>query len=131
VVLKYTLAWIGLVFLAIFNGTARVSLYQPLVGDQKAHQISTLTAIILFGLYVWILSGKWKIESSRQALHIGLIWLGLTAAFEFLFGHYVMKNPWSTLFHDYNLFAGRLWILVLIFTVVVPYLCFKLRSKMS
>lgn len=127
-VLKYSLAWIGLVIVAICNGAAREFLYRPLVGEQPAHQISTFTAMFLFGIYVWFLSGRWKIESARQAGHIGLIWLSLTITFEFFFGHFVMKHSWSTLFHDYNLLAGRLWILVLVFTTVVPYVCYRLRS---
>ncbi|NOR16009.1 MAG: hypothetical protein GQ544_09905 [Candidatus Aminicenantes bacterium] len=128
---KYTLAWIGLVFLAIFNAGVREILYQPLLGDHTAHQLSTLTVLILFGLFVWILSSKWRIVSAKQAVLIGLIWLCLTITFEFLFGHFVMKNPWSTLLYDYNLLAGRLWILVLIFTTVAPYLCYKLRTRTS
>jgi len=30
----------------------------------------------------------------------------MTVAFEFLFGYYVAKRPWSVLLHDYNLSQG-------------------------
>jgi len=39
---------------------------------------------------------------------IGLVWLAMTVAFEFLFGDYVAGHSWDRLLHDYNLFAGRL-----------------------
>jgi len=38
----------------------------------------------------------------------------LTVAFEFLAGHYVFGTPWHQLVADYNIFRGRIWVLVLI-----------------
>ena len=98
------------------------------MSELTAHQISTLTGIILFGLYVWFLSRLWRIKSASQALLIGVMWLSLTVAFEFVFGHYVMGNPWSRLLHEYNLLEGRLWVLVLIWITIAP-LVFKTRRS--
>jgi hypothetical protein len=60
---------------------------------------------------------------------VGLIWLGMTVIFEFVFGHYVIGHPWRKLFHDYNLLEGRVWVLVLIWTTIAPLLFYKIRSK--
>lgn len=43
-------------------------------------------------------------------------------AVEFGFGQFVMGHSWSTLLHDYNVFAGRIWILVLLTTLLGPWL---------
>ena len=128
-ILRYVLAWIPMPFIGILNGIIRQYGYKDLVGEMTAHQISCFTGIILFGLYVWFLTLNWKIESAGQALMIGLLWLGLTVSFEFLFGHFVMKNPWSTLLHDYNILEGRLWLFVLVFITLAPLIFFKLRSR--
>ena len=128
-ILRYVLAWVPMPFIGIINGILRQYGYKDLVGELTAHQISCFIGIILFGLYVWFVTLKWKIQSAGQALAIGLIWLGLTVSFEFLFGHFVMKNPWSTLFHDYNILEGRLWMLVLMFITLAPLIFFKLRSR--
>ncbi len=128
-ILKYTLAWLGGPVIGILNGTIRQLCYANYLGELRAHQLSTLTGIILFGLYFWILSRYWRIKSASQAWIIGLIWLGLTILFEFIFGHFVMGNTWSRLFHDYNLLAGRVWVLVLIFITIGPYLFFRLGKK--
>jgi len=125
-IVKYSVAWLGLVVIAIINGAIRERGYKKFAGELRAHQISTLTGIILFGLCVWILSLIWKIQSANQAMTIGLIWLALTVAFEFLFGHYVMKHPWSKLLQDYNILKGRLWSLVLIWITIAPYIFYKL-----
>ena len=116
-----------MVFIAITNGILRQYVYGRWMKELSAHQVSSLTAVILFYLYTWILVKKWPLESSRQAVAVGIIWLCLTVAFEFLFGHYVANHPWSKLFQDYNLLSGRLWALVLLAVAAAPYVVFKLK----
>ena len=129
-ILKYTVSWIGMVIIAIMSGVIRDAVYGKPLGDLRAHQISTFTLIILSGLYLWLLGLTWNITSPGQAITIGLIWLALTVAFEFLFGHYVMKHPWTRLLHDYNILKGRIWVLVLvlIWITIAPYVFYKFRS---
>lgn len=126
---KYAAAWLLMPFIAIINGALREVVYKNSMGELTAHQVSTLTIIILFSTYVWLLTRKWEIESARQAFIIGFIWLGLTIAFEFIFGHFVMKHPFSVLFHDYNIFAGRVWLVFLIYILAAPYLFYKINFK--
>jgi hypothetical protein len=126
-VLKYTMCWVGLVGIAIINGVLREKGYRRSMSELTAHQLSTAIGIALFGIYVLILTRIWRIESSGQAFAIGGIWLFLTIGFEFVFGHYVMGHPWRRLFHDYNLLRGRLWILLLIWTAIAPYVFFKIK----
>jgi len=127
-IIRYTLAWIPMVFIGIVNGVIRQFGYGRFLSELPAHQVSSVTGIIFFGLYTWVLSLRWPLESSRQALSVGLIWLGLTVIFEFLFGHYVGKHSWSRLFHDYNILEGRLWSLVLMAIALAPYVMFRIRS---
>ena len=127
-IVKYIIAWLVLPILGIINGSIREFGYKHLLGELTAHQISTLTGIVFFGLYIWFLTAVWRIESAGQAVAIGLIWLGLTILFEFVFGHYVMKHPWNRLFQDYNILKGRLWVLVLLWTTIAPYVFFKIKS---
>jgi hypothetical protein len=130
-ILVYGFCWFGMVILAILNGLMRNSVYGPHMRELAAHQLSTLTGIILFGIYIYILTGIWPIESAKQAFLIGGIWLGMTILFEFVFGHFVMGHPWSKLLHDYNLLQGRIWILMLIWTGIAPYLFYQLRISFS
>ncbi len=123
--INYTLAWLPMVLIAILNGVLRQAWYAKFMSELRAHQISTFTGILLFGIYIWGLTRIWKLDSTGQALTIGVIWLGLTVAFEFLFGHFVAGHPWRRLLQDYNIFAGRLWILILIWITIAPYLFFE------
>jgi hypothetical protein len=128
IVIVYTISWIGMVIFAVLNGALRAKTYGRLMNELSAHQLSTLIGLIFFGLYIWFLTGVFQIETSRQAFAIGAIWFIMTIVFEFIFGHYVMRNPWHKLFHDYNLLKGRIWSLVLIWTAVAPYVFYRIRS---
>jgi hypothetical protein len=125
---KYIIAWIPMVPIAILNGALRQYGYARYMSELSAHQLSSVTAIILFGLYIWYLLRFFRPTSTSQALAIGLVWLLMTVVFEFIFGHYVMGHPWSRLFHDYNLMDGRLWLLVLAWTTLAPYLFYRLLA---
>jgi hypothetical protein len=126
---KYILVWFVLVIVANINGIFRNEVYKDSLGDLRAHQLSTLILIILFGLVIWRFSRLWKIPSAQQAWTIGFMWLGMTILFEFIFGHFVIGHPWSKLLHDYNIFQGRVWILMLIWTTIAPYIFYKLSDK--
>ncbi len=126
---KYILGWFALAITAIINGALREMVYRPSAGDLAAHQISTLTGIMAFALIIWGMSRLWPIPTATQAWRIGFIWLGMTVCFEFLFGHYVMGHPWTRLLHDYNILEGRLWAVVLLWTVVAPFVFFRLSQR--
>ncbi|MBT8298211.1 MAG: hypothetical protein KJO52_07740, partial [Maribacter sp.] len=97
------------------------------LNELQAHQLSTLTMISLFGGYVWALFKIWEPESANQTMKIGILWLLFTIVFEFLFGHYIAGHSWNKLFFDYNIVKGRVWILVLIWVTIAPYLIYQLQ----
>jgi hypothetical protein len=125
---KYVLACVPMVFIAVINGAIREGWYGKFLNELQAHQLSTATGVLLFGIYIWVLVRLWRPASAGQALIIGLVWLGMTVAFEFLFGHYVAKRPWRDLLHDYNLFAGRVWVLVLVWVTLAPCVFYRLQG---
>lgn len=124
---KYFLLWFPMVVIAIINGSIRQFVFTKFTGELTAHQLSCASGIALFAIYAWLITGIWKIESASQAIIIGLMWLVMTVLFEFVFGHYVMANSWQKLLHDYNFIEGRLWVLILIWTTISPYVFYKLR----
>ncbi len=125
--LKYVIAWLGLMVIGIANGVLRVGTYGKVMAELTAHQLSTLSGAILMGLYVWLLSRIWPLQSAEQAWAVGFIWLFMTICFEFLFGHYVIGHPWQKLLHDYNFLEGRVWLFILIWTTVAPYVFYRLK----
>lgn len=117
---NYIIAWIPMVGIAIINGWLREKTYGPRIGELRAHQVSCVTGVFLFGLYIWILGRIWPLTNDRQAAVVGGVWLILTVAFEFLFGRFIAGHSWHRLVDDYNLRAGRLWLVVLAWVAIAP-----------
>lgn len=123
--LKYAIAWLPMVILAMLNGAARDRLYGSLIPELRAHQLSCVTAILLFGLYTLLLEDIWPLSSSNEALWIGLVWVAQTMLFEFGMVLFIQRNSLDNVLADYNLLAGRLWVLVLIAMGLLPWAVFS------
>lgn len=120
--LRHLLAWLTMLLVSILNGALRDSTYGEHLPALHAHQLSTLSDILLLGALIWLYVRRWPPASAREAWHIGLFWMTLTVTFEFLFFHYVGGHPWEVLLANYDLGAGRLWPLILLWIAVAPRL---------
>ena len=128
VVLIYLVSWLGMMVIAILNGIVREGTYGCYKTELSAHQLSTLIDILLLGIFVWALTGIYPIKSSTQAICIGSMWVIMTVVFEFSFGHWVIGHPWNKLFKDYNLLKGRIWLLLLVWIALSPYVFYWIQS---
>jgi len=118
---KYACLWLPMVFIAIANGLIREKGYGRYLSELRAHQLSSLIGLVLFGIYIGVVMRLFPPATDTQALAVGMLWLGLTVGFEFLFGRYVAGHSWGRLLLDYNLLAGRLWVLILLWVTLAPY----------
>jgi hypothetical protein len=114
------LGWLGLAAIAIVNGALRQGMYGRWTSDAIAHQLSTVTLLAVSAAYTWWLQRRWPLPSNRTAMGVGVAWLVATVLFEFGLGHYVVGDSWSTLFADYDLTNGRIWVLVPLWFLVAP-----------
>lgn len=112
--------WVLLFAVAFMNGAFRELALRRFLYELPAHQTSCAIGISLILLATVLAGRKWPFRSVSQAWTVGFVWLLLTIAWEFIFGHFVMGHPWARLFHDYALWDGRLWILVLVSIVCAP-----------
>lgn len=127
--LRILAPWLLFIPVAFLNGIARQSLYKPLTGDLLAHQISTVTASAAFIALTYVMLGDRVAGLGPwQLLGIGALWVLMTMAFEFGFGHYVFGTPWERLIADYNLLAGRVWSLFLLAILFSPLIVRAVRS---
>lgn len=123
---RYLLAWFAMLLISVANGTLRDFTYGRLLPELLAQQISTLSGIVLLGAVIHLYVRRWPPASGRQAFNIGMFWMLLTVAFEFLFFHYVGGHSWDELLANYDLTAGRLWPLLLAWIFVAPYISYRL-----
>jgi hypothetical protein len=122
--LVYLIAWFSLMGLAILNGALRDLVYRQWIGEFRAHQLSTLTLLLLFAGEFWMLFTVWPLASSAQAWTVGTGWLVMTLAFEFGFGHWVSGQSWRQLLRAYRLHEGQLWPLIPLWVWIGPAVFF-------
>ena len=127
-VIRAVFIWCALLVIASINGIAREAVLIPLIGEVAGRALSTLVLSAFIVILTWISIGWIAPRSSQEAWAVGVIWVVLTLAFEFLAGHYVFHSSWSRLLEDYNVIRGRIWILVLITTLASPRVCAGLRN---
>jgi hypothetical protein len=109
------------------NGAARELWLIPLIGGPAGLAVSTLSLSAAILVLSWLTIGWIHPGSTRDAFLTGLAWLALTLAFEFLAGHYVFGKPWNDLLADYDILSGRIWVLVLVTTLLAPPLTTYMR----
>lgn len=126
--LKYILAWFPMILIAIINGFFREKFLANYFNNLQAHQLSSISMIMLLGIYIWILFKVFFPISASQSIFIGLIWLLFTIIFEFLFGYYAMGNSWNKLLSDYNILKGKVWVFVLIWIAIAPYIIYQIQQ---
>lgn len=108
--------------------TPRVIFLVPSLGEFRSNQIGVFTGSLII-LAIALLFVRW-IGASRYAelLGIGVLWLGLTLAFEFLFGHFVAGASWQRLLSDYNVLEGGFLGFGMVFLTLSPWIAGRVRG---
>ncbi len=127
--LRALLVWVLLVGLAILNGTGREALLSPRLGATAGHLVSSVLHAGLIGLTAWLTIPGIAPGTARRAWAVGVLWVVLTIAFEFLVGHYAFGHAWPTLLADCNILRGRVWLLVLVTTLVAAAWAWRARAR--
>ena len=120
--------WGLLLVLAVLNGGVRDTWLSPVLGDTIGRAVSSVLLALLILLATWLTIRWIGPTTPGQAMTVGALWVGLTLAFEFGVGHYGFGTSWAELLADYDLLRGRIWILVLLATLVAPMLTFTRRG---
>ncbi|HEX4885356.1 MAG TPA: hypothetical protein VFX05_14540 [Casimicrobiaceae bacterium] len=125
--LKAAAVWLGILVLATANGVLREAVLLPRLGQRAALVASglLLSACILG---VALASAPWMgADDAAASWRIGVFWLATTVAFELALGR-LQRKSWSELARAYTFDGGNLWPLVLVVTLVAPWLAARVRG---
>lgn len=110
--------WPVFLVVAVALGAVREGVIAPVCGEQTAHVLGTLVFVFVMLTIQWVFVGRVrKYIRPGDLWLIGLMWTMMTVCFEFGFFHFAAGVPWEKLLADYNIFAGRVWLLVLLTTL--------------
>jgi hypothetical protein len=123
------LIWCGLLVAAFVNGALREILLAPALGERLAAPISALVFAAIIVLAAWWLVRSATPQSARVWLAIGVLWAGMTVAFEFVFFGWLMGVPWPELLATLDPRRGGWFGLVLLVALLAPSACGALQDR--
>ena len=123
--------WVAILVLAVANGAVRESVLIPWLGRTMGLVSSgaVLCAVVLLvsGICMpWV-----RPRSARDSWFVGVLWVGLTVAFEFGFGAVVQHRTWHDMVQPYLFRDGNIWPVVLAVILVAPRLGYGLIAHPS
>lgn len=119
--------WLVILVCAFVNGALREWLLIPSLDPIAGMVLSglLLSAVVLI---VALLTIRWiGPVNDLQALATGALWLAGTLVFEFGFGLGVQHQPLQQVLAAYTFAGGNLWPLVLLVTLLAPFISRRLR----
>ncbi len=126
-----SLIWLLMMLVAIANGVFREQILAPYLGQDIALPVSGISLSVLVLMVSYISLPFFGRHSASTFLLIGTQWLLMTLVFEFVFGHYVVGKSWQTLLQVFNVSSGDLFLLVLLVSLLGPYLAARLRGMLN
>jgi hypothetical protein len=124
--LRAIAVWVLLMFAETVHGVARTLFLAPAVGDFRARQLAVVSGSLLI-LAIGCLTIRWlQPHPTRWLVSIGVMWVGLTLAFEISLGR-VAGYSWNRIGSDYDLLHGGLLPLGFGVMAITPWLASRLR----
>ena len=119
-IMKSLIIWLCFIPVAILNGGLREYVLAKAITEEWALPISGITLSVCIFLITWLLLPLvTKAITSKDCWLIGICWVVLTIAFEFIAG-LADGNTITELLAAYNPLTGNLWLLVLATTFLSP-----------
>ena len=127
-VLKTIAIWLIMVICAIFNGLLRDRLLNKLLGTDVALPVSGIVLSCLIGLIVYAAIPFFGSQNRHTFLGVGLGLVLMTLVFETVFGMMLGGKSWHEILQLFDVTRGNLFSLVLLVTLLSPYLTAKWRG---
>ena len=106
--------WLMEILVSGFNFFVLMNLvYEPRWGSLAAHQIGMSTRIVYISIFAYLLLRYVKDYETKDLIQVGVMWLGLTLAFEWL-GSLAPGRPVQEILVGWNIVAGYMWPYVLL-----------------
>jgi hypothetical protein len=125
--------WLTEVLISGFNFFVLMNLlYEPMWGELRAHQIGMSARIVyIFGLAYLLLRYN-KTYATRDVFHAGVLWLGLTLAFEWGGSVLILRRPVDGILVGWHVQDGYMWPYVLLaYLLAIPIVGLTLRPGKS
>jgi hypothetical protein len=128
--LRGAMAWTLLPAVALFNGILANTILLPALGETRTSYVSALVLLILFAAFVAIVGPRMgRPPNLFMGLAVGLLWVVLNVAWEFLFVGAVRGVPVAQIARGFDLttiLQGNLYPLLQIAVALGPWIFLNL-----
>jgi hypothetical protein len=118
--------WLVIILAETVHGVLRELFLAPLVGDLPARQFGVAVGSLLVFAIALLFSRWLGARTLRAQLAVGLVWVGLTVAFEIALGS-LLGLPRERMLADYDFARGGFLGVGLLFMLLAPALAAGLR----
>lgn len=121
--------WLTEILISGFNFFVLMNLvYEPLWGELRAHQIGMSTRIAYIFVLAYLLLRYNKTYAPRDLFQAGVLWLGLTLAFEWGGSVLFLRRPVADILVGGHVQDGYMWPYVLLaYLLAIPIVGLTLR----
>lgn len=127
-VLKSVAVWLIFILIESINGTIRILWLAPHLGEGTAEAIAFLTGSLVVVAIAALFSPWLQASRTSQLLLIGVLWMGLTLAFEIALGRLAFGYSWAQIMAQFNLLNGELMLVELALLLLAPWIGAKIRG---
>lgn len=124
--LKACAVWAAILVVAVLNGTLREMVLSPAFGAFAGRLASGLILCACILLAAWLAVPWFGTQGAARFWAIGTFWLLATLAFEIGIG-LAQGRDFRELFQAYTFEGGNIWPLILVTTLVAPWLAARVR----
>lgn len=128
-----TLAWLPMPVLAVANAALRETVLLPLLGVKSALSLSGVTLIAILAVYAFAVFRLGLPSAGRAAAWLlGIVWAGLTLAFEYALIAASQDRPLARLAETLSpaaLSEGNLFVLAVMLLALAPRLFHRSAEK--
>ena len=124
---KSILIWLLIIPLAVLNGGFRETFLTPRLGESYAQPVSGIMLLLLIFIVSFIFIPRIGKGTPKTYWKIGILWLVLTIVFETILG-LAMGNTLTELLKAYDLTTGNLWLLIVLFTGITPWIAARIKQ---
>jgi hypothetical protein len=124
---RAVVVWLLIAVAETVHGTLRRLFLVPLIGLKPSSQIGMVIGSGIIFAIAWLSAGWLGLGSFRRQLQVGALWVVLTLIFEFSLG-LAFGYTRERILADYNLLAGGLMPLGILFMLFAPTLARRARG---
>jgi len=129
----YWLRAVGLWFLLMaaetLQGLWRAKVLAAWIGDAVSREVGVFTGSLLLLLIAFTCVGWISAGSNQTLILVGLTWVALTVAYEFVLGYFVLHLPWKDIASEFDVSDGRLLPIGLVILMFAPLLAARFHKR--